>query len=457
MVRKKPSLNKAKVCFIIAVVVSFIMVYVYNVLTPYMSDDLMFDTSIYHSLWDVFREEYKQYMNWNGRSVLQIILRFSMLIPKSLFNILNSACYVTTMLLVYWNIKGKKQYDVFLYMLINLCIWVFCVDFDQTILWVAGACNYLWGIFIILGFVTIYRYYLEKGNGIKNKVLAGSLLFVTGLLAGWGNENTSGGMILIILLLTAKYYFENKRAEKVIFAGILGNFVGFAFLLLAPGNIGRSEMAKAAETYTGMAAYVSRGLKVLKSIDEHMMIYVVVICLLGAYFYYNKKYKLMEFAESAIFAFAALATAVVLIMTPEPMPRAYFGANIYMMIAALQMVQMIREEDTLLISLKTGGIIAATIAMAFIYIEEGANLVRIKREVDIRDAYIREIVATGESDLILPALRPEFESKYSMAHLCDISNDEDNWNNNIYRNSYLFWGLEVLPWDEWEEVVGIEE
>ena len=440
-----------KYLFFIAVVISFVTIYFYNVLTPYMSDDLLFDTSIYHSIWDVFREEYKQYMNWNGRSVLQIILKFSMLMPKALFNVLNSACYVATMLLVYWNIKGKKQYDVFLYVLINFCVWVFCVDFSQTILWVAGACNYLWGIFIILGFVTLYRYYLEKRDNIRYKVLAGILLFVTGLLAGWGNENTSGGMILIILLLTAKYYFENKRIEKVMLAGIIGNFVGFAALLLAPGNVGRSEMAKAAETYTGIAAYISRGLKVIKAIDEYLLIYIVVICLLGTYFYYSKKYKLMEFAEVAVFAFSALATAAVLIMTPEPMPRAYFGANIYMMIAALQMVQMIREEDVLLISLRTGGIIAATIAMMFVYVEEGSNLVRIRREVNIREAYILEKMANDESDVVLPMLRPEFESKYSMAHLVDISDDEDNWNNDIYRNAYLVDKIEALPWDEWEE------
>ena len=114
---------------------------------------------------------------------------------------------------------------------------------------------------------------------------------------------------------------------------------------------------------------------------------------------------------------------------------------------------MIREEDTLLISLKAGGIIAASIAMMFVYVEEGANLVRIRREVETRENYILEETAKGESDLTLPMLRKEFESKYSMAHLCDISQEEENWNNNIIRNSYRIDKLVVLPWDEWEEVV----
>ena len=453
MIEKKLELDKKKVFFLLTIIISFSTIYIYNILTPYMSDDLLFDTSVYHSIGDIFREEYSQYMNWNGRSVLQIILKFSMLMPKTVFNVLNSLCYVATMLLIYWNINGRKKYDSFLYILSNLCVWTFCVDFSQTILWVAGACNYLWGMFIILGFITLYRYYLERGENIKNKPLVGCVLFVVGVLAGWGNENTSGGMILIILLLTAKKYYESKNISRIVLSGIVGNFIGFAFLLLAPGNVRRGEMAKAAENYGGLAVYVSRGLKVLKAMDEYLLVYVMVICLLGAYFYYSKKYTAMEFIEVVIFAFAAFATAAVLIMTPEPMARAYFGANIYMMMAALQMVQKIREEDTLLLALKTGGIIAGTIAMMFVYVEEGANLVRVRREINIRENYILEERAKGESDLYLPMLRTEFETKYSMAHLCDISDDENNWNNNIYQNAYGIDKIYALPWDEWEETV----
>ena len=450
MVKKK---ELSKIIFIIAVVLSFGAVYIYNVLTPYLSDDLLFDQSIYHSFWDIFREEYKQYMNWNGRSVLQILLKVFMLLPKGVFNFWNSICYVATMLLIYKNTKWKKEYDVLLYLLINLCVWVFSVDFSQTILWLAGACNYLWGIFIILSFITLYRYCLEKQGKIKHSLWVAAGLFLLGILAGWGNENTSGGMILIILLLTAKSFLENKRIEKVMYVGIFSAFMGFAFLLLAPGNKVRSAMVKAEESYTGLSAYISRGLKMLKAVDEYLLIYLIIICILGAYFYYTKKYKLTEFTEVFIFAFAGLATAGVLIFTPEPMPRAYFGANIYLMIAALLMIERIREEDTVFMALKTGGILAGVLAMFFVYVEEGANLARILREVNIREEYILQERAKGESDLYLPMLRPEFESKYSMAHLSDISEEEGDWNIEIFRNVYLLDKIWVLSWEEWEEQV----
>ena len=138
--RAKSAGKGALIGFITKIVLSIILVILYVVFAASLFSNISDDIeSNIPAIGDVFREEYKQYMTWNGRSVLQIILKFSMLMPKSVFNIINSLCYVATTVLVYWNIKGRKKYDVFLLTLINLCIWNFCVDFSQTILWLAGA------------------------------------------------------------------------------------------------------------------------------------------------------------------------------------------------------------------------------------------------------------------------------------------------------------------------------
>lgn len=443
--------NDRKWVFAVVIFISFAAIYIYNVLTPYMSDDMIYLMENNQTIGDILKQQYHSYLTHTGRAVLELISRIFFLFPKAVFDVVNSLCFVGTMLLIYCNIRERKKYDVFLYVLINLLMWIFSVDFCQTVLWLTGACNYIWGIFIVLGFITLYRFYLEKGGEIKNKIAAGILLFMIGLLAGWCNENTSGGAILIVLLLSLKYYFENKKIEKVMVLGIAGALMGLAFMVLAPGNAARGEMVTEGEAYTGIALFISRGLKILKAIDKHLLLYMIVICLLGAYFYYSKKYSIKKFDETAIYAFASLATAVVLIMTAEPMARAYFGANVFMMIAALQMLQKIREEDTLLIALKNGGIIAAALAMVFVYVEEGANLARIRREIDMRESYILEQQEKGEVNLVLPALRTEFESKYSWLHYVDISNDDENWNNEIYRIYYGINPVEVLPWNEWEE------
>lgn len=437
-----------RIIFGILVAISFVAIYIYNVLTPLMSDDLLFDKSLYNSVGDIFREEYRQYMTWNGRSVLQVILKIFSILPKGMFNVFNSACYVFTMLLIYWNIKERKAYDCFLYVLINIFVWVFAVDFSQTVLWLGGACNYLWGIMIILSFITAYRYLMDKKE-VKNIALIAIGMFLLGFLAGWGNENTSGGAILIVLLLSATYFYKNRKVQRWMISGIAGMGIGFLFLLLAPGNKIRGDIMKAEEAYSGISAYISRGLKVFKAIDEYLLVYIIIICMLGVYFYY-KKYELEQFKEAAIFAFASLATAGVLILTPEPMPRAYFGANIYMMIAAIQMIQKIREEDILLVTLRNGGIIAAVIWMCFVYVEEGSNLVRINRDIKQRETYINQQVETGERNLVLPMLHPQFETKYSYAHENDISMDEEWWINEVICIKYDLDSITAVEWEEWE-------
>ena len=439
-----------KICFLTIVFISFVAIFIYNYLTPVMSDDLLFDSSQYKNIADIFIKEYQRYLTWNGRSVLQILMTICCLIPKSVFNFLNSFVFVVFSLLVYWNIKGRKKYDCFLYILIQLCLWNFCVDFSQTILWLSGACNYLWGMTIILGFLTVYRYFLENGANIKNINIATIGLFPLGILAGWGNENTSGGAILIILLLTCFYFLQNHRIEKWMYSGILGATIGFFFLLLAPGNKIRGDILKEEEVYQGISAYISRGLKIFKAIDQYMLVYIIVLVMVGTYFYY-KKYKAEQFIEVVVFAFAALATAGVLIMTPEPMPRAYFGANVYMMIAAIQMVQLIRQDDIFCIALKNGGIIAATIALVFVYVEEGANLARIMREVEEREEYILEQVEMGNKELTLPILRPQFKTRFSFMYDNDISMEEEWWINKVYCMAYDLDSITAIEREDWTE------
>ena len=451
-----------KTLFLICLAISFLAIWIYNFMTPLMSDDLLFRASDYSSPLDIFRQEYKQYMTWTGRSVLQIILKIFSLTPKWIFDLCNSLCFVFLTLLIYYNVKDRKKYDVFLLILINLFLWNFSVDFDQTVLWLGGACNYLWGIVILLGFLTLFRYFMDsdkyqfleksmkEGKGRKKAILVSAALFFFGILAGWGNENTSGGGILIALLFSLLYFYKKKKMCPWTIAGLAGMASRFLVMVLAPGNKARGALMKADEVYSGFMVYVSRGLKINKAVNEYMMIYIAVICLLCAYLLYKGR-KLEEFTDSFIFCLAGLATSYVLILTPEPMPRAYFGANIFFAIACIQMIQRIREEDTLLISLKTGGIVAATIWMFFVYTENGANLARILREVNEREAYILEQTSQGNYDLTLPMLRPEFQTKYSFMYDNDISMEEDFWINEVFRIKYGLNNIEAVPREDWNE------
>ncbi|MCQ2548432.1 MAG: DUF6056 family protein [Lachnospiraceae bacterium] len=434
---KKEKQNK--ICFWGLVCISFVAVWIYNTLTPLMSDDLMFDKSLYHSIGDVFYQEYLQYFNWTGRSVLQICLKFSSLMPKSLFNILNSFMFVALSLLIYANIRGKKKKDVFLYLTIQLFLWLGAVDFGQTILWLGGACNYLWGIVFILFFITLFRNVLKFGEKITWR--RALLLLCISVMAGWGNENTSGGAILIALLFWGYDYYEKKVWNKNALWGIAGSCIGFAFLIFSPSNKVRAGLMASEETYTGIAAYISRGLKIIQVYKDYFFLYLACILFLFI-FLYQKKLPWRQLVSPAIFTISGLATGAVLLFTPQPMNRAYFGTGIFFIIAVIQLIWLlpgVLHKDFFIV--RNAWILAGALWLIFVYIENGANLTRILREVKEREQFVAEELERDWKDVVLPQLRPEFKNPYTYIYENDIEEDTHWWMNEVYCRYY---GLDTI-------------
>lgn len=426
-------------CFYMLIVISFVAIWIYNSLTPLMSDDLMFDKSLYHSVWDIFYQEYLRYFSWTGRSVLQICLKFSRLMPKSLFNIINSLMFVFLSLLIYANIRGKKKKDVFLYLIIQLSLWLGAVDFGQTILWVGGACNYLWGIVFILSFITLFRSVLEFGERITWR--RALLLLGISVMAGWGNENTSGGAILIALLFWGYDYYEKKVWNKNALWGIVGSCIGFAFLIFSPSNKVRAGLMASEETYTGIAAYISRGLKIIQVYKDYFFLYLACILFLFI-FLYQKKLPWRQLVSPAIFTISGLATGAVLLFTPQPMNRAYFGTGIFFIIAVIQLVWLlpsVLHKDFLIV--RNAWILVGALWLIFVYIENGANLTRILREVKEREQFVAEELERDWKDIVLPKLRPEFKNPYTYIYENDIEEDAHWWMNEVYCQYY---GLDTI-------------
>ena len=444
------SFPSEKSIFYGTVIISFIAILIYNVLTPLMSDDFLFNPGSTYTFIDLLKEEYNNYMTWNGRFVVQFIMHVFLLFPKGLFNILNSVCFILLTFLIYWNITGRKAFDYVTYILISLMLWQFAVSFDQTVLWLSGACNYLWGIVIILGFVTFFRYKTEHTDTIRHGKLLAIGVFFFGILAGWCNENTSGGGLLLILFFIMNYYFKNKSVKIWMITGSIGMFVGLLFMITAPGNAVRGALNKTEESHEGILGFVGRFLKINAAVEQHLFPMLMIIIFLAAFFILKRR-AFKDILVPSVFVFVSLATSYVLIFTPQPMARAYFGAGIFMTIAFVQMITLIPKEDICLNTIKYGGIIVFLIYMFFSYCENGANLVRILREVNEREEYILEQVEKGNRDLVVPKLRPEFESKYSFMYMNDVDEDVDYWGNRIYKVYYGLDNIVGVPREEWTE------
>ena len=71
--------NEKKI-FWMVVFCCFLAIFLFNVLTPVMSDDYSYSVTVrsIHSVGDLLKSEYEQYMSWTGRSVNHLILRYNL-------------------------------------------------------------------------------------------------------------------------------------------------------------------------------------------------------------------------------------------------------------------------------------------------------------------------------------------------------------------------------------------
>ncbi len=436
--------------FYCLLIITFLAIAVYNFLTPMLTDDMSYAAIVSnaHSFGDLLGQEYHQYMTWTGRSVNHMILRCFLSADKWVFNIFNSLAFVLLTLFIYANIEHKKKYDVFTYTLITLFIWTTSVSFGQTILWETGACNYLWGSTIIMGFITCFRYFLKKEEQIKKPILVAILMLLLGVIAGWCNENTSGGGILLVLLFSYLFWKQKKKVYIWMYAGVLGQIVGFLFMILAPGTENRKQYME--EIHTGLYAIASRWLKCTITIRDNFWILLAIFVVVFV-FVRLQKVQWRTNLNSSVFFFAFLATCYALVLTPEPVVRAYFGAGIFLTTAVVQGIVDVTEQDIYVRTIKMSAIILFALSMFFTYLESGANLARIYRECEERSTYITEQAAAGEKDITVPMLRPDFETIYSDAYNSDLEEDSGYWINVAFASYYGVNSISAVPREDWTE------
>ena len=157
--KKHSRQDREKQLFFLILILSFFAILVFNVLTPMLSDDYAYAMEVQKagSLADLFRQEYHQYMTWNGRSVVHFILRVFLFLPSWVFKLANSAAFVAVSLLMWKLTEPDREYDCYTLLMVQLGLWLYAVDFSETILWEDGACNYLWGALLILLFMAMER------------------------------------------------------------------------------------------------------------------------------------------------------------------------------------------------------------------------------------------------------------------------------------------------------------
>ncbi len=443
--------------FYVTVIINFIMVTIYEFLTPHMSDDIIYMDKVAEagSFFDLFVQEYEQYMDHVGRSIAHMILRTFLYIGnKGLFNVAAGLAFTVLSLLVYLNISWRKKYDLRVYLGIMMLFWLFEPTISNSVFWETGACNYLFTALIMFGYITLFRKKFRENAASTIGLCIGMFFF--GLAAGWCNENSSGGVIFMVLVLMFASWCAGRSLSGIkawMVAGLIGNLTGFLIMIMAPGNASRAAAAE--EAHTGLLALAARFLKITLNIKDNylllvlvFMVMVIAICYrLGSLSAFYEKSKNM-----LLFGLLFLVTSYALLAVPDSQLRTYYCASLFLMTGIMDGYAYIANQgfkEDLVQIMATSLVAVLSVIFIFTYIQEGANLARIKREFDERDAYLAEM-AQGEDMVVeAPMLRPDWETRYSMAYVSDITEDKFYWINTFYSEHYGLWYVIGVDRETW--------
>lgn len=235
---------KRKRRFILVVCCAFVSLLALNMLTPMETDDysymFSYETGERFTSFSQLVPSIRAFTNAiNGRIVTSAVL--SQLLAnmgKPVFNVLNSLMYVAFLLGLYLLAKAERHYDWKLLLGLHGGVFLFAPAFGASVLWLAGACNYLWGTTLILLAILPFRNTMLVDDYSPGKGKQ-ALFVMTALLAGNVTENTSFAMMALMALCMLIMIIQNKKIPLWMALATMAALVGYIVLFMSPATRGR--------------------------------------------------------------------------------------------------------------------------------------------------------------------------------------------------------------------------
>lgn len=140
----------------------FLFFLLLNVLTPLVSDDYRYAFSFatgerITNFWQIFPSLYEHYFTMHGRTAVHFFTQLMLLLGKPVFNVLNAAVAALLLLGLYRLAAGRGKKNLAVLLGLGALSFLFTPAFGQTMLWLDGACNYLWGVAILIWVLVPFR------------------------------------------------------------------------------------------------------------------------------------------------------------------------------------------------------------------------------------------------------------------------------------------------------------
>ncbi len=401
---------------------------------------------------ELFVSQWSHYFTWSGRTVGHVLAQFFLWMGKDTFNIFNALTGTLLVAEIYWLIhKGEIscRFNTGTLCWIFFLLWAFTPGFSSVFLWFTAACVYLWTHVFLLAFLIpfVSKYYHPEGtSGSSLWFRAG--MFLLGILAGWTNENSICWVLLLLILFNYDTWKKSKF-ESWMGTGFLGLFIGYALLMLAPGNVIRLQATYGVNWF---------GLDILK-VNLHMLIVVLTFQLFLWYFNLRsicslknqRRYFAKDYLLVSIFCATAFGTTVIMLLSPVFPARSGFFGTILLIIAA---GILLRIQDEHRVELMKTGLKKILFCLGVLYFVmtaivslNGFNKIHLQMQ-DIIASAQRLSRENKETILTVSSFKEisKVEDMMSGFHIpiYELSEDEKDWKNVDFSRYYKIKGIRMV-------------
>lgn len=402
------------------------------IITPHTTF-LSFDPSLAQrvdSFADIFTSQRNHYNIWGGRVISHSILQFFLWIGKPAFNLVNALVFVLLAVEIYWLVdRGRVSLDFKPSRLlwIFFALWIFSPGFSNVMLWMSGACNYLWTATILLAFLLPYvrQWFNDRSLEINPLVM-----LIAGVFAGWTNENTVCWFILALALMCLKLRAESRLSSWAL-VGLIGMSIGYAMLIFAPGNFERAALNN------------HNQIVLFDDLAQGGLVFAVGIWFQSLMWYFflrtlvnQKKFGAdidvrRSLALAKTFALISLASNLIMFLAPEFNGRSVFPSTIYLIVAVTILIRLQNETKRNQLTraaknfLRAVGMIVFAFSFCSTVIGTSAEF---QYESRLQNMIEREHSEGGEKILEFEILNlPEWLEGSSMYHLTYAARDEETY------------------------------
>lgn len=226
-------------------VIVFLAVLVLSLLTPMVSDDFAYcfswrDWTRIRQIGQIIPSMAEHRSVTNGRVVVHGLVQLLLMLPRSVYGILNALVAVLLCALIRRFLvlsSWKQEVCILLFGICSFCC--FLPALGENVLWLDGSLNYFWGLACSLLFLYPFLAdYLDLPR-CENRLSAVLRLLLAFIFGTW-SENASLVFLFLACCLWLLQWMRTKRLPLIPIFWILAAAAGYVFLMTAPATAGRA-------------------------------------------------------------------------------------------------------------------------------------------------------------------------------------------------------------------------